>query len=136
MSVPAAVAVEVGTSEGERVAIRQAALDYIESFKTGDSPRLARSLHPDLAKRIVAFDATQGRDVLQQMSATQLVEMTGQVAAAPQPMDLTVTSVEVLDLYRNAATVKVVTSRWIDYIHIARFDGEWKIVNVLWVLTE
>ncbi len=25
-------------------------------------------------------------------------------------------------------------SDWIDYLHLARWNGEWKIVNVLWEL--
>jgi hypothetical protein len=25
-------------------------------------------------------------------------------------------------------------SEWIDYLHLARWNGEWKIVNVLWEL--
>jgi hypothetical protein len=34
-------------------AIRQAAVDYIEGWYTGDADRMERALHPDLAKRRV-----------------------------------------------------------------------------------
>jgi hypothetical protein len=37
-------------------------------------------------------------------------------------------------VYQNAASVKVVASDWIDYLHLARWNGTWKIVNVLWEL--
>lgn len=40
----------------------------------------------------------------------------------------------VLDVFENAASVKVVATEWIDYLHVARFNGRWVIVNVLWEL--
>lgn len=40
----------------------------------------------------------------------------------------------ILDVFQNAASVKIVASDWIDYLHIAKFKGRWMIVNVLWEL--
>src|SRR5438034_7745133 len=31
-------------------------------------------------------------------------------------------------------SVKIVASDWIDYLHLAKYDGRWVIVNVLWEL--
>ena len=42
--------------------------------------------------------------------------------------------VTVLDVFENAASAKIVASDWVDYLHLARWNGEWKIVNVLWEL--
>jgi hypothetical protein len=30
--------------------------------------------------------------------------------------------------------VKVVAADWINYLHLAKFNGRWVIVNVLWEL--
>ena len=38
------------------------------------------------------------------------------------------------DVFENAASVKVVASDWIDYLHMAKWNGRWVIVNVLWEL--
>jgi hypothetical protein len=38
--------------------------------------------------------------------------------------------VTILDRYNNAAVVKIVASDWIDYLEVAKFNGEWKIINV------
>jgi len=38
----------------------------------------------------------------------------------------------VQDVFRNAATVKIETSGWVDYLQLSKFDGQWVIVNVLW----
>ncbi len=40
--------------------------------------------------------------------------------------------VTILDGFRNAAVVKVVARDWIDYLQVAKWNGEWKIVNVPW----
>ena len=37
-----------------------------------------------------------------------------------------------MDIYGNVASVKATMSGWIDYMHIAKSDGKWVIVNVLW----
>ena len=42
--------------------------------------------------------------------------------------------ITILDRYNNAAVVKIVASGWIDYLEVARFNGQWKIINVLWEL--
>jgi hypothetical protein len=40
--------------------------------------------------------------------------------------------VTILDVFGNAASVKIVASDWIDYLHIGKFNGRWVIINVLW----
>jgi hypothetical protein len=40
--------------------------------------------------------------------------------------------VEVLDQTDSMATVKLVSVRFVDYLHLAKRDDRWKIVNVLW----
>ncbi len=42
--------------------------------------------------------------------------------------------ITILDRFNNAAVVKVVASGWIDYLEEVKFDGQWKIINVLWEL--
>jgi len=39
--------------------------------------------------------------------------------------------VTILDIFENAASVKVVAADWIHYLHMAKFNGKWVIVNVL-----
>ena len=42
--------------------------------------------------------------------------------------------VVIFDIFRNIACVKVTTNKYnfIDYLHIGKFNDEWKIINVLW----
>lgn len=116
----------------DREAIKQTALDYIEGFYDGNVARMERSLHPDLAKRIVRTNPSSGKNRLDQMTAAQLVQATEMKKARPTPPEKQQKDVTILDLYENSASVKIVAADWIDYLHLARFDGRWVIVNVLW----
>ena len=42
--------------------------------------------------------------------------------------------VVILDVYENAASVRVDASGWVDYLHLIRWNGQWKIFNLLWEL--
>lgn len=117
-----------------RAAIQQAALDYIEGWYEGNAARMEGALHPELAKRIVNTSPQNGRSRLDQMSAMTLVMGTRRGGGKDTPKDRQQKDVTILDIYENAASVKVVASDWIDYLHLARFNGRWVIVNVLWEL--
>ena len=112
-------------------AIVATALDYIDGFYTSDAARMERALHPELAKRIVV-DPAGPESRLQNMSAQQLIDATAGGGAARIPDDAKKTDVSILDIYNNIASVRIDAGVWIDYLHIARWNGEWKIVNVLW----
>jgi hypothetical protein len=118
----------------EQAAIKQTALDYIEGWYEGNTERMERALHPDLAKRIVRTDPKSGRSRLDQMSAMGLVQGVRSGYGKSTPKEKQQKDVTILDIYENAASVKVVASDWIDYLHVARYNGRWVIVNVLWEL--
>ena len=111
--------------------IKQTALDYIEGWYEGDPVRMERALHPDLAKRIVNVDQ-RGRYMLGQMSAMTLVQLARVANAKSTPKEKQQKDVTVLDIFGNTASVKIIASDWVDYLHVAKWRGHWVIVNVLW----
>lgn len=128
-SVPMARAQSAADAE----AIKQTALDYIEGWYEGNPERMERALHPELAKRIVRT-SKEGMSNLNQMSAMTLVQYTRRGGGKNTPKEKQQKDVTILDVFENAASVKVVASDWIDYLHMAKWNGRWVIVNVLWEL--
>ncbi len=120
-------------ADTQKAAITQTALDYIEGWYMGDVERMERALHPELAKRIVHTNQ-QGQSRLDQMSAMSLVQGTRRGFGKQTPKEKQLKEITILDVFENAASVKIVASDWIDYLHIAKFNGRWVIVNVLWEL--
>jgi hypothetical protein len=112
--------------------IKQTALDYIEGWYDGNAERMERALHPELAKRIVRTDPKTGRSRLDQMSALSLVQGTRAHSGKPVPKEKQQKEVTILDVFEGAAVVKIVAADWIDYLQMAKFNGRWVIVNVLW----
>jgi hypothetical protein len=116
----------------EAAAIKAAALDYIEGWYEGNTERMARAVHPELAKRIVI--TADGHSRVDQMGASRLVANVRMGGGTKTPVDKQKKDVTILDRFQNVASVKVVASDWVDYLHLAKFDGRWVIVNVLWEL--
>ena len=113
-------------------AIRAAALDYAEGWYEGNGARMARAVHPELVKRIVMWDSVSKRSVIQTMGATALVNGTFRGFGKDTPADRQEKAVSVLDVFQNVASVRVTMADWIDYLQVAKVEGRWVIVNVLW----
>jgi hypothetical protein len=117
----------------DSAAIRGAALDYIEGWYEGSGERMERALHPELAKRIVNTNPN-GRNSLGQQSAMTLVMSTRGGGGKNTPANQQRKDVRILDIFGNTASVRVDAATWVDYLHVAKFNGRWVIVNVLWEL--
>ena len=118
----------------ESAAIIKTALDYIEGWYAGDAARMEHALHPELAKCMISTDPKTGRSQFNHMGAMTLVQRTREGGGKKTPQDRQLKEIAILDRYNNAAVVKIVASDWIDYLEVAKFNGEWKIINVLWEL--
>ena len=112
-------------------AIKATALDYIEGWYEGNSERMERAVHPDLAKRIINTDQ-RGRSVLGHQSAMTLVQNTRRGVGKETPPGDRRADVRILDVFGNTASVRVDAATWIDYLHLAKWNGRWVIINVLW----
>ena len=118
-------------ADADREAIKRTALNYAEGWYEGNADKMESALSTDLAKRIARTNA-QNQTRLDHMSAMALVQGTRggfgkQTPAAEQQKDVTI-----LDVLGGAATVKLEMRDWVDYMHIAKINGKWLIVNVLW----
>ena len=127
------VQAQTTVSDADKQAITQTALDYVEGWYEANPERMERALHPDLAKRVV-FTDDKGRSRLDQMSAMGLVQGVKRGGGKDTPKEKQQKDITILDVFGNAASVKAVMSGWIDYMHMAKVNGRWVIVNVLWEL--
>ena len=108
------------------------ALNYIQGSFTGDAGRMESALHPELTKVRLAYDRVTHRPYLSKMGASNLIE--GTLAGMGMvPEDEWHIDVEIQDLSRGIAAVKVTSSMYIDHLQMGKVNGAWKIINVLWV---
>lgn len=129
------LASENTNTEAEKAAVKQAALDYIEGWYEGNAERMERALHSDLTKKGVQVLPQTGRTLLNYASASNMVEYT-RAGLGKNPKKKQKIEVTILDVFKNMACVKIVSPDFVDYLQIAKYNGEWKIVNVLWEMNK
>ena len=118
-----------GQTAADSAAIRATALDYIEGWYTNNPSRMERALHPKLAKRMVWADST-GKSHLVDLTATELVHGTGEHPRVP--VSERRKEVQILSAFGNAAVVRIDAQEWVDYLQEIKWNGSWKIINVVW----
>lgn len=119
-------------SSAEKDAVKQAVLDYVEGIYEVDHKRIERSVHPELAKR--GFYVKKGETAYTgaPMTFTQLVELAktyNKGGRVPKDAPKEVVIYDVLD---QTASAKLTAVWGIDYMHLAKYEGKWMIVNILW----
>jgi hypothetical protein len=117
--------------DADSIAIRETVSDYYGGWYEANKERMARCLHPGLAKRAVRREAS-GKEYLHHLGREDMVRKTAEGGGSDTPPALRKYEVTILDRYEEMAAVKVVANEYIDYLHVARHDGRWLIVNALW----
>lgn len=113
--------------------IKQAALDYIESQHISNPEQMERALHPRMVKRTFWKDKATGKDYLRETTAESMVLLAASYNKNDDKFpNSPKKDVILLDVSAKTASVKLVADEWIDYMHIVKLNGSWKIVNVLW----
>jgi hypothetical protein len=116
----------------ESALIKQAMLDYVEGVYEVDPKKIERSVHPDLAKR--GFYVKRGETAYSQapMTFTELVELSKRYYAKTKPPQNAPKEIVIFDRLDQTASAKLTAAWGIDYMHLAKYEGKWMIVNVLW----
>ena len=109
--------------------IRRAAIDYIEAYVQGDAERHARAYHPECVKRRLAMNAETGVTDLIVLSPQIMVDYaaTGDTVIEDCDYEIVVDAVS-----EDIASVRVYSCRWVDFIHMAKARGEWRLLHVTW----
>jgi hypothetical protein len=123
---------QAGARNADRAAVEAAALDYVEAVYNADPSRIERSVHPQLTKRGFWRDAPTapwGQQLT--MSYDALVNLS-KTWNADKKRDTSIRRVDVFEVLDQTASAKI-TAQWgIDYMHLAKYDGRWKIINIVW----
>ena len=112
----------------EREAVRAAVLDYVEGVYEAAPARIERSVHPELAKR--GFFVKKGETAYSPHTMTyqQLVDLAKNFKGSKDAIK----EVVIYDISDQTASAKLTAVWGIDYMHLAKYEGRWKIINILW----
>jgi hypothetical protein len=107
-------------------AVRATVTNYIEGYYTGDAGRMEKSLHPHYLKHMI-----HGNIPMRDKTGSQMVQEVRSNGPSNLPLSERTEQVNVLDVSGDIASAKLVTPHWIDYITLAKSDGQWKILSVV-----
>src|SRR5262245_61717920 len=117
----------------DNAAIYQVVSDYYGGWYTPDAKRMEGCLHADLVKRAIKRDES-GKEYLLHLTKEVMVDATRKGGGSDSPAEKKNWTITILDRYEEIATVKVASGEYMEYIHLARQDGQWLILNVLYTL--
>ncbi len=109
--------------------ITKASLDYVEGFTQGDADRHALAYHPEALKRRYDKSDVSGIDILETISPQGMVDYarTGHSIVEDIQHEIIIDAVS-----EDIASVRLYSSKWVDFLHMAKARGEWRILHVVW----
>ncbi|MEL7123012.1 MAG: nuclear transport factor 2 family protein [Bacteroidota bacterium] len=114
----------------EEKAIEKVILGYIENFFTNDFEEMEIYLHERLAKRGI----NQGGRLSKEFSKSELKALMNSKQALP--LKYQSNKVDSIFIDRSFSSAILSTGypnvKWKEYIHLAKLDGKWQIMNVFW----
>jgi hypothetical protein len=115
----------VTTSEEDLQAVRRVVADYCEGYYRRDPEQTARAYHSECLKRdfIVTEDDVWYLAVQTQASMIDVARIDRRRVDDP--------SYEIIidDLSENIASVRLYSDAWVDYLHVVKARGEWKLLH-------
>ena len=117
----------------ERAAVERAVLDYVEGFYEGDTAKLVRSIRPEVTKYGFYVPRDSTRYVGEAMPWPEFLSYARSIKARnrPAPADAP-KRVEIFDVQDQTASAKLTAWWGTDYLLLAKYDGRWMIIHVLW----
>jgi hypothetical protein len=128
-------------TKSDSLAVETACRNYIEGWKDGDMGKIANAVSPELTKRTVMRDR-EGNSYTTDMSYSSFQAFARTTKHGVRMPDLEpdkeiTCEVIIYDITGDFALAKTIVSKYgfFDYCQLAKVDGEWKIINILWGLT-
>ncbi|MFM9840020.1 MAG: nuclear transport factor 2 family protein [Cyclobacteriaceae bacterium] len=132
LAVATSLTVQAQTAQ-DTVDIRRVALAYIEAQHTPNPKLMEAALHPRLVKRSVFRSKATQKDYISEYFTENMVILAETYNKKGDKFPKNPKKeVKLLDISARTASVKLIADEWIDYMHIVKTNGEWKIINVLW----
>lgn len=118
-------------AKADAAAVKQAALDYVDAIYNVKPELIERSVHPQLVKRGFYKKDASAPYVEMPMTYEQLLKLAASWNTDGK-RDLSRKEVVVIEVLDQTAVAKVVANWGVDYMFLGKFDGRWKITQILW----
>lgn len=125
-------------TKNDSLAIETACRNYVEGWAEGNTDKVNKGISDELVKRTVAKDK-DGLSYVNDMGNSLLLMVTKRNKDGVKSTDLEPDKpfkldVFIYDITGEFALAKTVNTKYgfFDYCQLAKINGEWKVINVLW----
>jgi hypothetical protein len=133
LALALAICLSTFAQTSDRDGVQAAVEDYVDALYLVQPDRIQRSVHPQLTKKGYWRKTTSepfGPE--QTMTFDQLVTLAGKWNAKGTLPEDAPRIIEIFDVQDQTASAKL-TAQWgTDYFQLAKYEGRWMIVNILW----
>ncbi len=119
-------------TDTEKEAVRQAVLDYVQGVYEVAPERIERSVHPELVKRGFYIKKGESAYTFAPMTFAELVNLAKTYNKSGRVPKDAPKEIVIFDVLDQTAAAKLTAVWGVDYFQLAKYDGKWKIVNILW----
>jgi len=126
-------------SKMDSMAVEKACRDYVEGWIEGNGNRIDQGVSVNLVKRTINENEEGESYVRGGLGSSALISASRKNKGKPinkdlHPDDKFNLEVVIYDITGKFALVKTTTRKYgfFDYCQLAKYNGEWKIFNVLW----
>ncbi len=126
--------IAIAQSNKDSLEIQRTIRNFIEGWYEGDPERMEASLHEELISKIVISE--NGNSRLGIFTASKLIELTDKGGGKDVPKDKQRKDIVILEIYQNVATARVLAYDAMELLHLAKWNEEWKIINILFERAE
>jgi hypothetical protein len=121
-------------TDADTEAIKAAVAGYVEGWFASDPVRMKEALHPNLHKVTVKRISGSSTDYLDVMSAESLMAFAKHNQEWVKGKQTH--SMKIVYQDEKIAVVHALSDDFYDVCGLAKVNGEWKIVHVLWAMNE
>jgi len=107
--------------------IMSTVLNYVEGWYEADAKRMDKALHPNLSKRRITPEG-EAWDVTKDW----MIDATGKGNGHIDNPSTGRKDITILDMTKTMASVKLVSEAFDDFLHLAKVQDSWVIINALW----
>lgn len=121
-------------NEADHKGVKAAIADYVEGLYQVDSTRIERSVDSTLRKLGYWYNKKESGYVDNlPMTYNQLVSLSARWNKdGKRTNENSPKKIEIYDINSKTASAKLTAEWGIDYFHLGKVNGQWKIFNVIW----
>ena len=113
--------------------IEKQSLGYLVALQQLKPELMKDVLNDSLNKVTIGFDRNKRMEIARETTKRQMIAFATSWNKAnnqfpPKPNN----QVKILDIYNRIATVKLTSDVWVEYLHLIKLNGKWKIMNLIW----